>query len=84
MERGDSDIAGLVDRAESLKGLLGQLGDDLWVSELQDMLRRAGWAEAADQLMVELTLADVERSAHKLLELRANLLAAVADATRPR
>ena len=64
----------LIRRAEHIASLVEQIGDTGWVADLISMLRRSDETAGAEFVMVEMTLADVERSARKLLDLRDNLV----------
>jgi hypothetical protein len=64
----------LLRRAERVASLVRQIRDDRWLNELISMMRRPGWPARSELLMLELTLADAERSAQKLLNLREHLV----------
>ena len=74
------DTAAIIGRVEHIALLVSQISDSGWVTELISTLRRPGWHDAdGNLLMLELTVADVERSANRLLALVENLVTEIGE-----
>jgi hypothetical protein len=74
VEKDDPGTDVLLRRAQHIASLVDQIRDDHWVTELISAISRPGWPPRSDLLMLELTLADIERSAQKLLDLREHVV----------